>query len=174
VSEPRLRAYECGVKGQEWKTVVHHLSAGKAKYRYLLQIRDAWEHVTFKDITCRTLGPPRDTEDLQRTVAYRGVDLHMGDRVKVGDSIGYIAGTNSSANFDVVFITGKYAGNVLNCHPIAIEKLNEQKIFPAAKTSGPRCRRRIDAVGEPGQHEQTAGGAGSVGTEAETGLHGAG
>lgn len=119
--QPKLRAYECGVKGTEWSTIVHHLTAGKAKYRYLLQVRDAFEDVTFKDVTCRALGPPRDTEALQRTAKYRGVDLHMGDRVQVCDSIGYIAGNNSSANFDVVFITGAFSGNVLNCHPSEIK-----------------------------------------------------
>jgi hypothetical protein len=116
-----VRAFECGVIGTDWKTIVHHLSAGKAKYSYLLDVRDYWPDVTFKQLTCRVIGSPVQTEKFRHTAERRGVSFRIGDRVKVGTDYGYILDSNDSANFDVLFETGKHAGITLSCHPIWIE-----------------------------------------------------
>jgi hypothetical protein len=112
-----IRAYECTVVGTDWHTVIHATSAGKAKYRYLRAVRDAWDTVTFKDVRCRSLGAPRDTEKFLHTAKYRGIDLHIGDRVMVGGSSGYVVDSDSSANFTVEFTEGRFKGCVLSVHP---------------------------------------------------------
>jgi hypothetical protein len=113
-----LRTYEVNVKGQNWAELIVQGSAGAAKYAYLLDIRDPYPEVTFKDLTVRSLGKLEPDESFIRVARYRDVPYaELGMRVKVGDDKGFLVGSNSASNFDVLFTTGKYAGHVLNCHP---------------------------------------------------------
>ena len=118
-----LRAFECGVRGTNWTRIVHHLTAGKAKYSYWLDVTEPWPDVKFTDITCRSLGGPIQTAKFKHTAAYRGVDLVIGDKVLAGGAEGFIVDSNSSANFDVLFTSGKWQGQILNVHPAEIKKL---------------------------------------------------
>ncbi len=113
-----IQAYECAVKGTDWRTIVHAMSRGQAKSEYLHQLRDSWPDVTFTMVRARCLGAPIQTAGFQRTAAYRGVpEARIGMQVRVGGHLGYIVDTNSSANFDVLFIEGLHRGLRLNCHP---------------------------------------------------------
>lgn len=110
----RLRAFEVGVKGTNWDQTVHALTAGKAKYRYLCDIRESWENVGFKDLTCRVIGPPRDSEQFRRTAENRRVGFaHVGMVVESDGRRGVIVDRDDSANFQVLF-DGGYIGH---CHP---------------------------------------------------------
>ena len=51
-----MRSYEIGVKGSPLVSVVHAETAGKAKYRYLLDVGDCYPDISFRDLTCRSLG----------------------------------------------------------------------------------------------------------------------
>lgn len=117
----QIRAFECNVRGEQWHKVYNHVSAGKAKAEYLRQVRDSWESVRYVDITVRAIGPAQTSEGFLRNCEYRGVSWRCGDRVRVGEDLGALVGHNSSANFDVLFETGKYAGQVLNVHPGSIQ-----------------------------------------------------
>lgn len=117
-----LRAYEVGVKGTEWSRVVHHVSAAKAKYAYYRDVREPWPDLRFQDLTCRALGSPVQTEKFQHTANYSGVDFRIGDEVEVCGESGVLVDSNSMANFDVLFLTGKYKGQTLNCHPAEISR----------------------------------------------------
>lgn len=113
-----LRAFECTVAGTDWATTVHHVSAGKAKAQYFRHVREAWQDTPYTAIRCRVLGAPRDSEAFRHTATSRGLpDAHIGQRVRVGDSEGWIVDRNDSANFNVLFYTGRYTGGTLNCHP---------------------------------------------------------
>lgn len=113
-----LRAFECGVKGKDWKTVVHAMSSGKAKSEYQRDLHESWPEIPYTAITCRCLGRPVTSDDFKRTAEYRGVPFaRVGMAVKVGEDDGVIVGNNGSANFDVLFTSGRYRGQVLNCHP---------------------------------------------------------
>jgi hypothetical protein len=123
-----IRCYEVNVKGQNWSTTINASTAGKAKYRYLLDVQESWQGVTFKDLTCRVVGRPQSSERFINNAKYRSLpDARCGDRVRVGDSMGYIVGHNSSANFDIEFDSGKYAGLVLNVHPQEMEIINDKQ-----------------------------------------------
>jgi hypothetical protein len=56
-----------------------------------------------------------------RATQHRGVSFNIGDRVRVGESEGYVADRNDSANFQVQFFRGPYAGGLLSVHPAEIE-----------------------------------------------------
>lgn len=114
----RVYAYECGIRGTEWTSVVHASSAGKARYRYLLEVGDTNDGLSFKDITVRSLGNPITDAEFERTAKYRGVPFaKIGMRVECEGSAGLIVGKNSSANFNVLFTFGRHQGCVMNCHP---------------------------------------------------------
>ena len=117
MTEPRLRAYEIGVKGTDWQQIIYHTSPGKAKYEYWCNVTDPWPDVQFKDLTCRVVPIPSHDERLARTAKYRGVpDWKIGDIVSHGDSRGWLTGSDDSANFRVHFFDGKLAGCRLSCH----------------------------------------------------------
>jgi hypothetical protein len=73
------------------------------------------------DIKVRMLGGPRNTPEFEHTKKYRGVSFNIGDRVRVGRSEGFVADRNDSANFQIEFVTGPYAGGLLSVHPADIE-----------------------------------------------------
>jgi hypothetical protein len=113
-----LRTYEVNVKGQNWAELIVRGSAGAAKYAYLQDIRDSYPEMTFMDLTVRSLGNLEPDESFIRVARYRDVPYaELGMRVKVEDDEGFLVGSNSASNFDVLFTTGKYAGHVFNCHP---------------------------------------------------------
>lgn len=117
-------AFEVNVKDRPWQSVINARNAGKAKYLYLLDVRESWPDITFADLTCRKLHPHAvSSEQFIRTAIYRGhPDARCGQRVKVGASRGVIVGSNSSANFNVLFDEDdpKYPGLTLNVHPHGI------------------------------------------------------
>ncbi len=115
-----IRAFECNVKGQEWPQVIHSFSRGKAKSLYFLDVHDAWPDVPYTDIRCRCVGKPVTSKGFMRNAEYRGIPLaRIGMKVEFtdGSGQGFIVGYNNSANLDVLFATGKFQGQTLNCHP---------------------------------------------------------
>lgn len=46
----RMKSFKVNVKGREWSQFISAPTAGKAKYRYLLGVRDAWPDTTFADL----------------------------------------------------------------------------------------------------------------------------
>lgn len=131
MADRQVFAWECNVRGKNWQSTINHLTASKARYRYLLDLRDAWPDATFADITVRKIGPAHTSEAFKRTAAYRGrPELTCGARVEVcsgGErALGFIVGHNDSANFDVLFDEDTYfKGGVGNVHP------SELRVLPA-------------------------------------------
>lgn len=129
VLERAVFAWECNVRGKDWHRTINHLTAGKARYQYLLDLRDAWPDASFADITVRKVGPAHTSEAHKRTAAYRGrPELTCGRRVEVCSggqrALGVIVGHNDSANFDVLFDEDTYfAGGIGNVHPGEIRSL---------------------------------------------------
>lgn len=123
VPKREVFAWECNVRGKNWQRTINHLTAGKARYEYLLDLRDAWPDATFADITVRKLGPAHTSEAFKRTATYRGMPgLTCGQRVEVSSggqrALGVIVGHNDSASFDVLFDEDTYfKGGVGNVHP---------------------------------------------------------
>lgn len=116
----RLRAYEVWPAFRpDWRRTINHVSAGRAKVVYWRELRDSWPDVPYTAIRSRVAGSPSGGEEFRRTAEYRRVAhvARVGGRVRVGTDQGFIVGSNSSANFDVLFIDGPHAGQVLNCHP---------------------------------------------------------
>jgi hypothetical protein len=114
VPELSLRAFEVNVKGRNWQSTVHALTAGKAKYEYLIGVRESWPDVNFTDLTCHSIGGPRDTAAFRRVAEYRGLPFaHIGMKVECDGRRGVILGHTDSANFEVLFDDGAR----LCCHP---------------------------------------------------------
>jgi hypothetical protein len=121
VSELKLRAFACSVKGSDWgETTVHALTRSKARYRHWIHVREPWPDIKLMDVNVRMLGAPRNTPAFEHTKKYRGVSFNIGDLVRVGESEGFVADRNDSANFQVEFISGPYSGGVLSVHPSEI------------------------------------------------------
>lgn len=137
-----LNAYACRVRGTEWpSTTVYHTTAGKAKYQFWRDVNEAWPDVKYTDITAykiKTTDDDKIHREFARTATYRGVPFaKIGMSVEVGGYKGEIAGKNSSANFDVLFLEGPHKGLILNCHPNWMFKYFDQqgnliKAFDAA------------------------------------------
>ena len=109
--------YQVGVRGANWTRDVLALSPGRAKAEYWREVSDAWPDVRYTDITSRR-GVRWVDERFDRVAAYRGVDFaKIGMRVEVDGQPGVLVGSNSSANFNVLFTGGKFRGQTLNCHP---------------------------------------------------------
>lgn len=124
MANEHLRAYECNVRGTNWQTIVYHTSPGKAKSEYWRDVRESWEDTPFTAITCRVAGPPSTSDDFRRTAERRGVPFaRVGMSVRVDGHDGVLVGVNSSANFDVLFSNGPWAGEKMNCHPAGIDFL---------------------------------------------------
>ncbi len=123
VPQRSVFAWECNVRGKEWQRTINHATAGKARYEYLLDLRDAWPDATFADITVRKVGPAHTSAAFLRTATYRGrPELRCGTRVEVCSgsqiALGVIVGHNDSANFDVLFDEDTYfKGGIGNVHP---------------------------------------------------------
>ena len=113
-----VRAYECRAGQENWSKTIHAINAGKARYQFLIDLRDAGWDVSFKDIKVKSCGCPRTSDDFMRTARRRNVQFaRIGMRVSVDGERGLIVGVNSSDNFDVFFESGRFSGQTLNCHP---------------------------------------------------------
>jgi hypothetical protein len=95
------------------------MSPGKAKVEYWHDVRESWPDIPFTAVTACLEGRPITDEHFLSTAAYRGVPFaRVGIKVHVDvTGFGVITGNNYSANFNVLFKSGKYAGQTLNCHP---------------------------------------------------------
>ena len=119
------RAFECFVKGTDWVHVEIALTAGKAKHRYWRSVHEAWDGVPFTAIRARCLGKPQlnraAAEKLAHVAQYRCMPwVRVGMKVESDSGQGVIAGGNDSCNFDVLFTSGKYRGQIGNCHPMEL------------------------------------------------------
>ena len=117
-----LKSYAVSIRGFEWSPrIIHHESAGKAKYEFFLDVTDAYPDLKYTQITaCRVDAGPdeRIHRDFVRTATMRGVPFaRIGMAVEVDGTKGEIAGNNSDANFDILFLEGPHKGQILNCHP---------------------------------------------------------
>lgn len=127
-SPPRVFAFECTVKGTDWTSTVNHFTRSKARYDYLLGVRESYPDITFADILVRKVGAPRPNASFARTAAMRGMpELQCGQRVMCGDARGTIVGSNDSCNFDVLFDPdcSEFPGMTLNVHPLDMQLLPE-------------------------------------------------
>lgn len=128
--QPRITnavfAFQVSVSGTDWTKVINARSRGQAKVEYWRDVTDAWPSIPFTAMRCRKLGAPTSSDGFLRTAQYRGLpNLRCGDRVLVCGARGVIVGSNSSANFDVLFDEDapRFAGLRLNVHPSELEFL---------------------------------------------------
>lgn len=117
-----LKAFDCSIKGSQFPpTTIYHLTAGKAKYQFWMDVSESYPDLKYTDVTaCRGSEHPdaKVYREFLRTATYRDVPFaRIGMSVEVGGFKGEIAGKNSSANFDILFLEGPHEGLVLNCHP---------------------------------------------------------
>jgi hypothetical protein len=117
-----LKAYAVNVKGSTFPArIVYHETAGKAKYQFWIDVREPWPSVKYTDITAYRVRDDREDrihQEFARTATYREVPFaKIGMTVEVDGVKGEIAGKNSDANFDVLFLEGNHKGQILNCHP---------------------------------------------------------
>lgn len=106
----------------EWATSTNSRSAGAARYEVFRSYRDAYPDVKLIDFRSRLMGKPSTSDAFIRCAESRGVSFRCGDRVKIRDGDeGIITGHNASANFEILFTTGKHAGRKLSSHPADIE-----------------------------------------------------
>lgn len=118
---PVLSAFACRVVGYDHETVVNAESTGKAKVYF--QHHSLYDlDVPFTAIRVRRIGRAHTSDDFARVAKMRGVpSIKCGDLCTVAGVACLIQGHNSSANFDVLFLGGRYQGQVLNVHPSSIQ-----------------------------------------------------
>lgn len=126
----QLRAYSCTVVGTNWDTVVHALTREKARYLYWRQVTDAWPDTPFTAIRARLLGLPRTTEKFHHTALYRKAWFRIGDKVRVGNSIGFVADSDDSANFVIHVISGEWANRIVHVHISEIHPVETEGVIP--------------------------------------------
>lgn len=115
---PKLRSFECGVKGTDWTRIVYAFTRSKARYKYWRDVHEVWDGVKIMDVTSRAVAMPQTDEGFANTARKRGVPLaKIGMHIEVGGEPGILVGKNDSANFNVFFEAGQHAGQELNCHP---------------------------------------------------------
>ncbi len=83
-----MHNYELGVKGTDWKRYSSAPSAGKAKYLYLLDVRDAWPDISFRHITCLAI---KELPPTARQLAQREADA-FSERVPLATAVRYWPG----------------------------------------------------------------------------------
>lgn len=133
VARPQVYAWECNVRGKDWQRTINHATAGKARYEYLIDLRESWPDATFAEITVRKIGPAHTSEAFQKTATYRGMpELRCGQRVEIrspeGPALGVIVGHNDSANFDVLFDADTYfKGGIGNVHPSELRVVADER-----------------------------------------------
>ena len=149
-----VRTFACYIPNAPWgnheRFIVAH-TAGKAKVQYWNHVNDAWPDIPYTAVRVRTCkGSIVQTKEFRHTAAYRGLTFaRLGMKVQCGNEKngtwnGVIVGSNSSANFDVLFSDGPHAGVTLNCHPLWMMKYYAEDgtlIYDseAVKTKGTEC-----------------------------------
>ncbi len=103
----------------DWGRSVNATSSGMAKMDLFASLKDAGWGYRYTDLRSRVEGAPVSTDRFQHCAEYRGVPFaKCGMRVRFSDGDeGVIQGHNSSANFNILFTSGKHKGLTLNCHP---------------------------------------------------------
>lgn len=120
----KIFAFECYVAGMEHcgTTVINAPTRGKAKSRFFLDsLADC--DIPFICARARKIGAVQNTRRFSQTAQYRGVNFNCGDEVEACGERGVVVDSNSSANFDVTFLTGKHKGLTLNVHPSEIKSI---------------------------------------------------
>lgn len=111
-----IQGFACRVRGSDHETILNRETAGQAKADFFSEFSDCG--FRYIDVRVRRLGPAVTTDDIVRTAKYRGVPFaRAGMRVKVENDYGRIVSHNDSANWNVLFETGRWKGQTLNCHP---------------------------------------------------------
>lgn len=103
--------------------IINGINPEEVKNYYALKLRDLCGDDPI-DVKVEARGEAHTSPEFERVAKMRGMNgVKCGQRVKAGQSLGYIVGFNSSANFDVLFDDDapKYAGQRLNCHPHTLE-----------------------------------------------------
>ena len=119
----KLSAFACKLGWSEDETIINALSAGKARYRFWLDVREPWPDTKLMDIKVRKVGGPHTSARFTANAIYRGIpDWKCGDAVTVGKESGLIVGHNSSANLDILFTSGQWNGQVMNVHPSDVSR----------------------------------------------------
>ena len=123
----KVFAFECYPADRpEWAKTINAATRGQAKAEYFRDLHDAWDSYKFTEVRCRKVGGARTDDQFCRTAQYRGLPgLRCGARVRVGDSLGTVVGSNDSANFDVLFDADapRNGGQRLNVPPKSMEVL---------------------------------------------------
>lgn len=127
MSFPQVFAFGARYRDDPHETVINTTSAGKARYEYLMDVREVAPDATFADIRVRKLGPAHTSEQFTRTAAYRGMpNVRCGQRVIAFGAHGVIVGHNDSANFEVQFAEdSEFKGGRGNVHPCDIRLVGE-------------------------------------------------
>ncbi len=113
-------SFEVSAVGLQWSQTVNAHTPGKAKYEYWLTLRESYPDLPITAMRSRKVGAPQSTEQFLYTARYRRLpEVRCGQRVRVGKGTGAIVGSNSSANFNVLFDLDSplYPGLTLNVHP---------------------------------------------------------
>lgn len=124
VKTQTVSAFEVWVDGTDWKTVINHATAGKAKYEYWLAVTECYPDIAITRMRARKLGKPQTSERLARVAKNRGLpEVKAGQRVRSGNLTGTIVDGNSSANFNVLLDADcpEWPGQILNIHPQEME-----------------------------------------------------
>ena len=125
-SSAALFAFACSVEGcPSWGESIYNVrSCAEAKRRHLREVSEAWNGISYRQIRARKIGGPYTSDAFKCTAEYRGLEgLQCGQRVRVGDSEGAVIGHNDSANFEVQFDAGGYAGQCMSVRPAELELL---------------------------------------------------
>lgn len=127
MSFPQVFAFAVRYRDDPHETVINAPSAGKARYEYLMDVRDVAPDATFADIKVRKIGTAHTSERFKHNAAYRGMpDVRCGQRVIACGVNGVIVGHNDSANFEVLFAEdSEFKGGRGNVHPGDIKLVGE-------------------------------------------------
>ena len=115
-----VESYEVSIAGapSDWAQTIMAFSRGQAKSSYLAHVRDAYPDMPYTLVRARKVAGPKSSADFIRCATYRGLPhVRCGDPVTVDGDHGTVVGHNGSANFEILFSTGKYAGQTVPVHP---------------------------------------------------------
>lgn len=116
-SPPRIRQFECCVKGTDWVKSIYALTRSKARYLYWQDVVEAWDEVKLTDVTARAV-PIYASQGVRDVFKSRGIpEAFIGMTVHVNGQEGLIVGVNNSANLNVMFNAGTKQESIGNCHP---------------------------------------------------------
>jgi hypothetical protein len=116
-------AFEVWVAGTDWPPqVINARTRGKAKYDYWLRVTDAWSDIPITAMRSRRIGSVRNVGQLFEQVCrirQMPAGFRCGSRVACGEALGTVVGSDSSANFLVLFDDDapEMAGVECHMHP---------------------------------------------------------